>query len=101
LSRTCLFQARPWILHSIRDKGLLLFQINFSECTRRLKPNRDDKLARKSPDRSQCESGFCKVRIGSQLLLFCLHDTTIMSMLGRLTVVACYDPETRARAPRA
>src|SRR5712691_11348150 len=28
LSGTCLFEARPWILHSIRHKGLLLFQIN-------------------------------------------------------------------------
>ena len=28
LSGTYLFEARPWILHSIRHKGLLLFQIN-------------------------------------------------------------------------
>ena len=26
--RTYLFEARPWILHSIRHKGLSLFQIN-------------------------------------------------------------------------
>src|SRR5947209_16776271 len=28
LSGTYLFEARPWILHSIRHKGLSLFQIN-------------------------------------------------------------------------
>ena len=26
------FQARPWILHDIRDKGLLLIQINLPNC---------------------------------------------------------------------
>src|SRR2546428_13202807 len=50
LAGTPLLQTRPWILHGIATKGLILILINLITVGRALKPNRGSGLAGNVPN---------------------------------------------------
>src|SRR5436853_3419915 len=50
LSGTGLLQTRPWILHGVATKGLILILINLVTVKGALKPNRSSRRAGHAPD---------------------------------------------------